>query len=194
MFPLQNRTESLILALKGALWILFGLACISLANGSLENIAYLFGGAAVLSGIASFVFLYVAKPQGGRAQYFRYEAFASLLLGALVLLFPTFVIQLFMTTLGCIAILAGMVQCVLAFDFKRYAIAEWLLLASGFLTALLGLILIKNPTAIVSFVTWLIGIAFGAAGAYLIWYSLPKKTAQVSFPEPNPSVEQGSLT
>jgi uncharacterized membrane protein HdeD (DUF308 family) len=85
-----------------------------------------------------------------------------------MLTFPFAAINIFMGLLGGICAGMGLIQIALAFDLNTFKIKEGVLIYSGILTVLLGVILLNNPDAIAGFVNLALGVFFSLAGGRII--------------------------
>ncbi len=174
------------MAVKGVLSTIFGLACIVALFFDDKNfliLAYTSGATAALSGLLTLVSIINTKIHIKHFGLFHYEGIASLLLGIWILVFPSTAITLLMSMLGGICAGLGLIQIALAFDLQTYRIKEGILIFSGILTVLLGIILLNNPAAISGFINLLLGVFFCATGGHIIRTTYKKLTSVHRQPE-----------
>lgn len=192
-----NPAEKKLFITKSILSILFGLLCIGSVFMETENfilLAYGLGAVALLNGTFTILFLIYTRVSRCNITLFRSEGTLSLVIGILILLYPQLAIGLFMRVLGCLIGFMGMMQIILAFDLTNYRIREILLIYSGVLSILLGVILFRNPDSISSFVNVLLGgffVVTGGYGCHFAYQALTKapsgpanQTIHVAKPQP----------
>lgn len=166
-----NQSEAKLVAVKGILSAIFGFACIIALFFEDKNfliLAYTLGAVAAISGLLTLVSIINTRVRFRNFGLFHYEGVTSLLLGLWVLTFPHTAMNIFMSMLGGVCAGLGLVQIALAFDLNTYKIKEVILIFSGILTVLLGIILLNNPGAIAGFVNLVLGVFFSMAGGYII--------------------------
>lgn len=187
-----NRSESRLFVLKGILCAIFGLISILFSSFTFTFLAYCFATIALLNGLLTLVSMLYAKIAIKNLSLFHYEGVISLITGVLVVCFPDKAIGVFMSILGATAVGMGLIQIALAFDLKSYKVKEDLLIYSGILTVVLGLILFKNPASISAFINILIGIFFTTAGIYTAHFAYKafNKTEKTEAYQPLP---QGAM-
>lgn len=168
---IHHKAEARLVMLKGVICAVFGIVCLLATDERYLLLTYSLGIAALLNGILSLSSVwYSVRTALRHFRLLQYEGVASVMIGVLLLCFPQTAITVIMGILGTILILMGVAQLLLFFDWERFVVREWLLLASGALTILLGVILFKNPYAISSFVTILLGLFFLITGAYVVYF------------------------
>jgi uncharacterized membrane protein HdeD (DUF308 family) len=203
-----TQSETKLIAIKGILSAIFGFTSIIALFFEDKNflvLAYTLGVAAILSGLLTLLSVIHTNIRFRHFGLFHYEGLASLLFGMGMLIFPSIAINIFMGLLGGVCAGLGLIQIALAFDLNTFKIKEGVLIYSGILTVLLGIILLNNPAAIAGFINLLLGVFFSIVGGYLIRitykkikperketrkHSLKTPAIQSSFPYASMPVEQ----
>ncbi|MDO1445747.1 DUF308 domain-containing protein [Rhodocytophaga aerolata] len=184
-----NQSETKLVAVKGVLSTVFGLACIIALFFEDKNftiLAYTFGTATAISGLLTLLSIIHTKTEIRNFGLFHYEGLLSLLLGIWVLTFPAAAMNVFMGMLGGICAGMGLVQIALAFDLRSYTVKEGILIFSGIVTVLLGIILMNNPYAIAAFINLLLGVFFSAMGGRIIRSAYQKLKTTLNVPPKQP--------
>jgi uncharacterized membrane protein HdeD (DUF308 family) len=203
-----TQSETKLIAIKGILSAIFGFTSIIALFFEDKNflvLAYTLGVAAILSGLLTLLSVIHTNIRFRHFGLFHYEGLASLIFGMGMLIFPSIAINIFMGLLGGVCAGLGLIQIALAFDLNTFKIKEGVLIYSGILTVLLGIILLNNPAAIAGFINLLLGVFFSIVGGYLIRitykkikperketrkHSLKTPAIQSSFPYASMPVEQ----
>jgi uncharacterized membrane protein HdeD (DUF308 family) len=203
-----TQSETKLIAIKGILSAIFGFTSIIALFFEDKNflvLAYTLGVAAILSGLLTLLSVIHTNIRFRHFGLFHYEGLTSLIFGMGMLIFPSIAINIFMGLLGGVCAGLGLIQIALAFDLNTFKIKEGVLIYSGILTVLLGIILLNNPAAIAGFINLLLGVFFSIVGGYLIRitykkikperketpkHSLKTPAIQSSFPYASMPVEQ----
>ena len=146
-----------MMAVRGLLAMLFGIAILAWAHDSLWSIVVLFGGYAILDGLWAIAAVIRASPQGPRREAWPLaaEGGASLGLGLLALVWP-FVSHETILIIAGWGLITGALELVLASRAPDRAICWLLATAGAFSCFLAGLVLIL-PHADAALVASLLG-------------------------------------
>ena len=159
-------------ALRGAAWILFGLAVLTWPGLSLVVLTLMFGAFVLVDGISA-----TATALGGRKEH---EGWWVLLLvglcgiavGVMTFLTPGLTALALLLYIAAWAIVTGVLQTMTAIRLRKEIEGEWLLGLSGALSILLGVgvtvLFALYALASILSVAWMIGVYAIAAGLVLI--------------------------
>lgn len=158
--------------------VLFGFSLLIIALGvflivepqfSTRIICYIFGGLIACCGVIDLVNYFVNKKQ---REYFRFDmikGFTLLALGLFVIIKPDFVAAILPTIFGLVILVDGISKILSSFEIKK-GNASWLpIMILGFITAILGVIILMKPFAIVNISMVVIGISLVCDGISNIW-------------------------
>jgi uncharacterized membrane protein HdeD (DUF308 family) len=152
------------LLLRGIAAVLFGLAALLWPGLTLFVLIVFFGAYALVDGI--FAIVAGIRSSGGRRWVLLAEGGLGALAGLVAFFWPGMTALVLLYVIAAWAIFTGILRVVLAISLRREIENEWLMVLSGVLSVLFGLILAVLPGAgLLSFV-WLIGIyalIFGVA-------------------------------
>lgn len=170
-----------VLATRGILALLFGVAAVIWPGATVLTLVVLFGLYALAEGILCGILAFAKQPQQPR-WLLGLEAVAGVVVGFYALTRPGITAVSMLAVLGIWALVAGALRIGQAIALRKQIDNEWMLAASGALTIVLGLIVLARPGAGLLAVAWLVGlvaIAFGAAELSLAWRlrSMPAATA-----------------
>jgi uncharacterized membrane protein HdeD (DUF308 family) len=168
-----------LILLRGVAAIIFGLLTLAWPGLTLVTLVLLYGAFSFLDGIFSIV----AAVKGGTPMPRWWLALVGLLgigVGVITLFWPQitgFVLLLFIAGW---AIASGVLQIIGAIKLRQEIEGEWLLIASGVLSVLFGIVVILFPGAGALSLALVIGAFAVAYGVLLIGFALRlKKHAEV---------------
>ncbi|GCE49377.1 uncharacterized membrane protein HdeD (DUF308 family) [Thermosporothrix hazakensis] len=153
-----NRQERWWVALRGIIAILFGILAIVWPGMALFVLVYLFAAYALVDGIFAVTSSFQAR------SYFRHwwivliEGIAGIIFGILTFIWPGISFIVLLTLVGGWAIVTGILEIIAAIELSRAITGEWLLLLTGVLSILLGVLLFARPVASLLAIAWMIGI------------------------------------
>jgi len=144
------------LALRGGLAVLFGVAAFAMPGLTLAFLIALFGVYALIDGVLAIV--------AGVKAAERHERFGSLLVrgilgiaaGLVAFILPAATAMVLTLIIGVWAIVTGVLEIVAAVHLHR-AHGEWLLIVSGALSVVFGLVLVIAPGLGLLTLVWIIG-------------------------------------
>jgi uncharacterized membrane protein HdeD (DUF308 family) len=174
-----NRSENTLILIKGILCVALGIISIVLRYEPFTSLAYYVALALLLNGLLSLIAMVYAG-NTFRIGIFHYEGLVSMVLGVVVLNFPEMAVAIFMHALGVFTVGTGLVMIALAFDLKNFRVKEDLLIYSGIMAVILGMIVFRNPASITEFINVIAGLALGITGSYTVhaaYKTLQKQSA-----------------
>ncbi|HYS81103.1 MAG TPA: HdeD family acid-resistance protein [Anaeromyxobacteraceae bacterium] len=161
-----------MLALRGAAAIIFGILTFVAPAASLFALVLLFGVYAIVNG-AMNVSLSMRTPTGEtRWGSLLFESIASILAGALTLIWPGITALVLLLLIAAWAVVTGVAQVVAAVRLRKQLRGEWLLALTGVLSVAFGVLLVVAPVAGALAVTLWIGAYALVFGALLVGLAL----------------------
>jgi uncharacterized membrane protein HdeD (DUF308 family) len=143
--------------LHGVMAILFGLAILAWPNIARVGLLLAFGVFAIAAGI--FAFLEGLHAEEGRRRWLSLAAgVVSVLAGLMALAWPAITAPAFLYLLAAWAIVTGMLEMAGAFRTRLAATVEWVLMVSGIISVVFGILLLVWPRLSMLALVWLIGI------------------------------------
>src|SRR5438067_2242423 len=145
------------LALRGALAILFGILAIIWPGMTAVVLILMFGAYAFVDGIFALVAALRLAHQHGRSGPLLVEGILNLLIGIICFVWPRPALVALIYLIGAWAVISGITLIVAGLALIRLS-GEWLLVVSGVLSVLLGIVLFVQPAAGVIALSWWLGI------------------------------------
>lgn len=143
--------------LHGVMAILFGLVILAWPAIALVGLLLVFGVFAIAAGI--FAILEGLQAQEGRRKWLYIAVgVVSALAGLMALAWPAITANAFLYLLAAWAIVTGIIEIAGAFRTRMVATADWLLVTSGAISIIFGILLLVWPHLGVLALVWLIGI------------------------------------
>ncbi len=130
----------------GVIAILFGIYAIISPVGALVALAWAIGVMALVEGIASIVSLFTGNYIVSKGWLIFY-AVVSILFGLLAIINPAVTAAVLMMFLAAWLIVGGIYRIVFAIQVRKRIRNEWLLIVSGILAIILGILLVLQPLA-----------------------------------------------
>ena len=160
-----------VLALRGLVAILFGLAALFWPDLILAVLIVLFGAYALVDGVLALIAAFRSSGRGMRRPLLLIEGVIGILFGILALFWPDLTALALLYIIAFWAIVGGIARILMAIMLRREIDNEWSIGLSGVLSVILGIVLILLPGAGLLAYTWLIGLFALAVGIILIFYA-----------------------
>lgn len=167
MLDLLTRTWWL-LALRGALAILFGILALVWPNITLQALIIFFGAYALVDGLFTLFSALTARDRYGRWGRLALIGLLGFALGLLALVWPKTTGLVLLYLIAARALLVGLFEIIAAVELRRAIPGEWLLGLSGILSVVFGVLLSIWPGSGAVAIAWLIGIYAILFGMLLI--------------------------
>ncbi len=157
-----------LVLIRGILAILFGLATLLLPPITLIVLVVLFGAYALISGLMNTIMSIKDRKENSDWWLWLLLGLVSIAAGVLTFVYPGITaISLFYVIVAW-AIASGILEIILAIQFRKVIENEWLLILAGILSVVFGVLCILQPVAGALSVLWLIGIYAIAYGVLLV--------------------------
>ena len=152
------------LLLRGIAAVLFGLAALFWPGLTLFVLIVFFGAYTLVDGI--FAIVAGIRGSGGRRWLLLAEGVLGVLVGLIAFFWPGMTALVLLYVIAAWAISTGILKVVMAIWLRRELENEWLLVLSGVLSVLFGVILAVLPGVGLLSLVWLVGVyalIFGVA-------------------------------
>jgi uncharacterized membrane protein HdeD (DUF308 family) len=153
---------------RGILAILFGIAALVMPGVTLKVLVVLFGGYALVNGVISSVIAIKDREEYSNWWLLLLAGLVSMGVGIVTFVWPDITTKTLFYLIVIWAILTGVIEILLAIEFRKVIKGEWLLVLEGILSVAFGVLLIAQPKAGALAVLWLIGLYAIAYGVLLV--------------------------
>jgi uncharacterized membrane protein HdeD (DUF308 family) len=157
--------------IRGALLLIFGIACLAFPIAALWVIAVLFGAYAFVDGIVAIVAAFRMAHAGGRWAWLIVEGILGLVAGAIALFYPWGAALALALLMGAWAIVTGVLAIASAFDARRHVPNEWLWVLSGIVSLLFGLAVLWAPAFGLFALVWMVAFYAILGGIVFIGFA-----------------------
>jgi uncharacterized membrane protein HdeD (DUF308 family) len=163
------------LVLRGVCAVLFGLAAFAWPGLTLAVLVLIYGTYALVDGILAVIAAVVARQPGRFPWGLLLAGLAAIGVGVLTIALPGLTALALLYLIAAWAIMRGVFEVIAAIHLRREIEHEWLLVASGVLSILLGLFLVISPGAGALALIWAIGAMALVVGLLMIGLGLRLK-------------------
>lgn len=153
-----------VLALRGVLAIIFGILALLWPGLVLGTLILLFGAYAFVDGVFAIIAGIRAYGDNKRWWVMLIEGLLGVAVGILTFLWPITAGMVLLYFIAAWAIVTGIFEIIAAIQLRREISGEWLMILSGVLSVLFGIVIIIFPGAGALSITWILGayaILFG---------------------------------
>jgi len=153
-----------VLALRGVIAVLFGVAAIIWPAIALQVIVLLFGIFALVDGLLGIIIGVTIRREVYHWWTWLLEGVAGIVTGVLVLLWPAITTAVLIVLIAVWGLVTGILEIAAAIYLRTIIKGEWLLVLDGILSILLGSFLVLFPVLGAQVLVYLIGayaILFG---------------------------------
>ena len=144
------------LALRGVVAILFALIAFFLPGITAAALIILFGAYAFVDGVFALIAGLRAARHHGRSGALLLEGILNIVIGIIVFVWPGPALVALIYLIAIWAVISGIALIVAGMALIRHS-GEWLLVLSGVISVLLGIILFVQPAAGVIALSWWLG-------------------------------------
>ena len=147
-----------MLALRGALAIIFGLIALLAPGIALLAFVYVFGIYALIDGIMA---VYIAIRERGslsRWAWVLFEGILGIIAGIVAFIYPGLTALVLLYIVAIWAVVTGIMEIVTAIAIRGFTAREWTLGLAGILSILFGIVLFIFPGTGILSILWLIGV------------------------------------
>jgi uncharacterized membrane protein HdeD (DUF308 family) len=160
------------LALRGVLWIIFGILAMVMPRLSLLTLTFMFGAFVLVDGIAC-----VVSAVGGRGESKSWVllllvGLAGILTGVLTFVSPGITALVLLYYIAAWCVVTGIVQIAAAIRLRKEIDNELWLGLAGFASLAFGILIVANPGAGILAVLWILAVYAIAFGVILIMLGL----------------------
>ena len=165
-----------LLLLRGILGVAVGFIAFAWPGITLAVLVGIFAAYAILDGITNLFVGMRKSPQGGRSWAQVVQGMVGVTAGVLTMLWPGITALALVSFIGAWAIVTGALEIAAAIRLRRVISGEWMLVLSGMLSIVFGILVLVFPAAGAVGISWILGAYAAAAGFVLIALALRLRT------------------
>jgi uncharacterized membrane protein HdeD (DUF308 family) len=173
-----------MLILRGICAVLFGILAFIWPGITLVSLVLLFGAYALANGVLAIV-MAVKAPKGSPGKGLTVVlGLVSIGAAVITIFFPGITALSLVFIIGAWAIVSGAFEVAAAVALRKLMSGTWVLVVSGVLSVIFGVLLFLMPAAGALSVVWLIGAYALVFGALLLASAIRFKNALTGMPQP----------
>jgi uncharacterized membrane protein HdeD (DUF308 family) len=146
-----------LVALRGVVGILFGIGAFVWPGATLAALILVFGAYVFVDGIFAVIAGIGMRRQLSLWWLVLLEGVAGIILGLLTFRSPDITALVLLTFIAAWSIITGIFEIVTALRLRKVIANEWLLILSGVVSIIFGILLIVQPGAGALSIVWLLG-------------------------------------
>ena len=147
-----------MVALRGALAIVFGILALIWPDTTKLALVLLFGAFALTDGSLAVAAGIAMSKYFERWWALVLEGLTGIVIGILTFVWPNVTGLVLLFFIAAWAVITGIFEIVVAIQFRRVISSEWAMILSGLVSVLFGIVLFVFPAAGAVSLVWLIGI------------------------------------
>lgn len=171
----KSKKNWLYLVMNGVISILIGVFLLLFQPDQMKVLVLYFGIVMVVIGVFMLFTAIRQIRQNKSAGMLLTESILTLVIGLIMMLFPTFSFKLFMILIGVWAIVIGIFQLAILISIKHQLKSKNILLFNGLLTIVLGVLLFFDPITTALFFLKIIGVFAVIFGILMIYFGIVLK-------------------
>jgi uncharacterized membrane protein HdeD (DUF308 family) len=170
-----------LMAIRGLLAVLFGLAALVWPRLTLFVLVILFGAYALVDGVMTVIVSLQERKHLRQWWVVLLRGIAGIIAGVLTFVWPAITALALLYIIAAWAIVTGIFEIASAFSGRLPVGQEWMLVLAGVLSVLLGVLLAILPGVGLLSLVWLIGIYALVFGILLIIRAFQFRTAGTAY-------------
>jgi len=167
-----------VIAINGIIAILFGALILYDSETVLISISMYFGLLVLIGGLLLLMGAYDQRKKEGNHKMLFVEGVIMSIIGILIMVFPLQTLRIFLLLIGVWALLLGLLKIYIAISIGKLLRYGNIMIISGTLLSIIGLLLLINPTWMAGHLMSLVGILFAVIGVMMIYFSFGIRRAK----------------
>jgi uncharacterized membrane protein HdeD (DUF308 family) len=158
---------SSVLIVRGIVGVVFGVIAFLWPGITIAALVVIFGAYAIIDGITNLVLGFSRTGAHGRWAHVLQGVF-GIAAGVLTFMWPAITALVLVLLIGAWAIVTGIFEIAAAIRLRRVITGEWMLVLSGIVSILFGVMVFVFPFAGAVGISWILGVYAMTAGIILI--------------------------
>jgi uncharacterized membrane protein HdeD (DUF308 family) len=158
---------SSVLIVRGIVGVVVGIVAFLWPGITIAALVVIFGAYAIVDGITNMVLGFSRTGTHGRWAHVL-QGVVGIAAGVLTFMWPAITALVLVLLIGAWAIVTGVFEIAAAISLRRVITGEWLLVLSGIVSILFGVMVFAFPLAGAVGISWILGVYTMTAGIILI--------------------------
>jgi uncharacterized membrane protein HdeD (DUF308 family) len=158
---------SSVLIVRGIVGVVVGIVAFLWPGVTIAGLVVIFGAYAIVDGITNLVLGFSRTGAHGRWAHVL-QGVVGVAAGVLTFIWPAITALALILLIGAWAIITGVFEIAAAIRLRRVITGEWMLVLSGIVSILFGVLVFAFPLAGAVGISWVLGVYAMTAGIILI--------------------------
>jgi uncharacterized membrane protein HdeD (DUF308 family) len=158
---------SSVLIVRGIVGVVFGVIAFLWPGITIAALVVIFGAYAIIDGITNLMLGFSRTGAHGRWAHVL-QGVVGIAAGVLTFMWPAITALVLVLLIGAWAIVTGIFEIAAAIRLRRVITGEWMLVLSGIVSILFGVMVFAFPLAGAVGISWVLGVYAMTAGIILI--------------------------
>ena len=158
---------SSVLIIRGIVGVVFGIIAFLWPRITIAALVVIFGVYAIIDGTTNLLLGFSRTGANGRSAHVLQGVF-GIAAGVLTFMWPAISALVLVLFIGAWAIITGVFEIVAAIRLRQVITGEWMLVLSGIVSILFGVLVFAFPLAGAVGISWVLGVYATIAGIILI--------------------------
>ena len=158
---------SSVLIIRGIVGVVFGVIAFLWPGITIAALVVIFGAYAIIDGITNLMLGFSRTGAHGRWAHVL-QGVVGIAAGVLTFMWPAISALVLILLIGAWAIVTGLFEIAAAIRLRRVITGEWMLVLSGIVSILFGVLVFAFPLAGAVGISWVLGVYAMIAGIILI--------------------------
>jgi len=168
------------LVINGLIAILFGVFLLFFDTDLIRVLMMYIGIGVTLVGVILLLAAIGNIKKDKKAGMLLFESILTVVIGLVLLLFPTFSMKFFLVIIGVWAVILGIVQLAILINIREKFASKNILLFNGLLTIVLGVMLFFDPVTTAGVLLKILGVFAILFGILMIYFGFLLKTLKMA--------------
>lgn len=178
------------LVVNGLIAILFGIFLLFFDKDMIQILMIYIGIGVIVMGAVLLLAAIRNIKADKQAGMLLFESILILIIGLILILFPSFSLKFFLIIIGVWAIILGIVQLAILINIKEKIASKNILLFNGALTIVLGVMLFFDPITTAGFLLKILGVLAIIFGILMIYFGFVLKTIKMALEGNGPAPDK----
>jgi uncharacterized membrane protein HdeD (DUF308 family) len=170
-----------LLIIRGIIGIIAGIIAVAWPGLTIALLVGIFAAYAFIDGVTNVVLGLRRSSGDGRSWALVIQGIAGIAFGVMTFMWPGITALVLIFFIAAWAVVTGILEIAAAIRLRRVITGEWLLVLSGVLSVLFGILAFAFPAAGAVGIAWILGTYAAATGIILVTLGARLRGAAVAF-------------
>jgi uncharacterized membrane protein HdeD (DUF308 family) len=174
--------------IRGIVSIAVGITIMVVPDLSINLVIQIMGGLLILDGLINLITNLINKSKQQSIMFIVPRGTTNLIFGAILVLFPSFIVGIFVFLIGFVLIVAGGSQLIAQFSGRNILGLSWLITIFSLIALLAGIFMLTNPFKSAITILIFFGVVIALYGVGEVVWSFKIRKYQKQNPPEQPNI------